>query len=378
MADQEASPAHHLADLTDPRIDRSRPHERLDIVAIALGAVVAGAGSRGDIEDLGDARHGWLKGLPGRPDGLPSHDTSRRLLERLDPGESQRGPLSRIGAPHGATGRQVIAGDGETPRRSFDRAGGKSALHPVHAWATASHPLLGQVAVDQKSNEITAIPVLLKALEITGAIVTTDAMGCREEIARTIRGRQADSILASRADRERRLGQVVASRDGACARLMTGPDIRSHREWSGGHGRDEARRCWATSDLGRREGRGGRKDLKSVAMAEAGRSLGEAPSVETGYDPSGLESDAELLDGAIRSDWGVGDSLHRALDVTSDEGRSRIKEEDAPGDFGLLRRPASCRLKKESPTRRGIKGKRLRASWDEGDLQRVLCGNAGN
>jgi predicted transposase YbfD/YdcC len=378
IADRELSLAHHFADLTDPRIDRSRLHELLDIVAIAICAVVAGAASWDDIEDFGNAKIDWLGTFLELPNGIPSHDTFRRLFERLDPAEFQKGFLGWIEALHEATERQVIAIDGKSLRRSFDRAKGKSALHLVHAWATANHLLLGQVAVDQKSNEITAIPVLLKMLSISGAIVTIDAMGCQKEIARTIRGREADYILALKANHERLFEQVVAFWDRACARLMKGPDIGYDREWSEGHGRTEARRCWATSDLDWLEGREEWKDLKSVVFIESERFIGESLSVETRYYLSSLPNDARLLNQAVRSHWGVENSLHWVLDVTFDEDRSRIKKENAPENFGLLRRLALCLLKKESSSKRSIKGKRLRASWDEGYLQRVLCGNAGN
>jgi predicted transposase YbfD/YdcC len=377
-ADQELSIAHHLAGLTDPRIDRSRLHELLDIIAIALRAVVAGADSRDDIEDLGHAKVAWLKTFLDPPDGIPSHGTFRRTFERLDPEESQRGFLCWVEALHEVTGRQVIAIGGKTLRRSFDRAQGESALHPVHARATANHPLLGRVAVDEKSNEITAIPKLLKMLSISGAIVTIDAMGRQEEIARTIRGREADDVLASKANHERLFERVVASWDRACARLMKGPDIGHHREWSEGHGRDEFRRCRATSDLDWLEGREEWEDPKSVVTVEAERFLGDELSVETRYYLSSLANDAEVFNGAIRGHRGVESSPHWALDVTFQEDRSRIGEENAPEDFGLLRRLALCPLKKESTSERSIEGKRLRASWDEGYLRRVLCGNAVN
>jgi predicted transposase YbfD/YdcC len=377
-ADRELTLAHHFADLTDPRIDRSRLHELLDIVAIAICAVVAGADSWDDIEDFGNAKIDWLKTFLALPNGIPSHDTFRRLFERLDPDQFQKGFLRWIEALHEATERQVVAIDGKTLRRSFDRAKGKSALHLVHAWATANHLLLGQVAVDQKSNEITAIPVLLKMLGISGAIVTIDAMGCQKEIARTIRGRKADYILALKANHERLYEQVVAFWDGACARLMKGPDIRYHREWSEGHGRDEFRRCWATSDLDWLEGREEWEGLRSVVMVEAERFIGDRLSVETRYYLSSLENAAELLNGAVRSHWGVENSLHWVLDVTFNEDRSRIKKENAPENFGLLRRLALCLLKKETTSKRSIKGKRLQAGWDDGYLQRILTGNAGN
>ena len=377
MAAQELSLAHHFAGLTDPRIDRSRLHELLDIVAIAICAVVAGADSWDDIEDFGKVKGEWLKTFLALPNGIPSHDTFRRLFERLDPDEFQRGFLGWIEALHEATERQVIAIDGKTLRRSFDRAKGQSALHLVHAWSTANHLLLGQVAVDQKSNEITAIPVLLKMLEITGAIVTIDAMGCQKEIARTIRDRKADYILALKANHERLFEQVVAFWDGACDRLMKGPGIRHHRQWNAAHGRFEARRCWATSNLDWLEGREEWEGLKSVVFIESERFVGDALSVETRYYLSSLPNDAQLLNEAVRSHWGVENSLHWVLDVTFDEDRSRIKKENAPENFGLLRRLALCLLKKETTSKRSIKGKRLKAGWDDGYLLRVLCGNAG-
>src|SRR3954447_25370940 len=268
-ADREVSIAHHFAELTAPRLDRSRLHELLDIVAIAICAVVAGADSWDDIEDFGNAKLGWLGSFLDLPNGIPSHDTFRRLFERLDPDEFQRGFLGWIEALHEATERQGIAIDGKTLRRSFDRAKGQSALHMVHAWATANHLLLGQVAVDEKSNEITAIPVLLKMLEVAGAIVTIDAMGCQKEIARTIRDRKADYVLALKANHERLFEQVVAFWAGSCAHGRKGGGIRYHREWNEGHGRTECRRCWATSDLAWLEGREEWEGLKTVVMVEA-------------------------------------------------------------------------------------------------------------
>ncbi len=374
----ELSIAHHFAGLTDPRIDRSRLHELLDLVIIAICAVVAGADSWDDIEDFGRVEHDWLKTFLDLPNGIPPHDTFRRLFERPDPGEFRRGFPGRIEALHEATERQVIAVDGKTLRRSFDRAKGRSALHMVHAWATANHLLLGQVAVDEESDEITAVPKLPRMLAIRGAIVTIDAMGCRKEIARTIRGREADYIPALEGNHERLFEQVAAFWEAGYSRTMKGPDIRYHRQRSESHGRFEARRCWATSDLGWLGGREEWPGLRSVVFIESERFVGESLSVETRYYLSSLPNDAELLNEAIRSHWAVEDSLHWVLDVTFDEDRSRIRKENAPENFGLLRRLALCLLKKESTSKRSIKGKRLKAGWDDGYLLRVLCGNAGN
>jgi predicted transposase YbfD/YdcC len=378
MADQDSSLVYHFAELTDPRIDRSKLHDLLDIVAIAICAVVAGAESWDDIEDFGHAKHDWLKAFLALPNGIPSHDTFRRLFERLDPDQFQRCFLRWIEALHEATERQVVAIDGKSLRRSFDRAKGQSALHLVHAWATANHLLLGQVAVDEKSNEITAIPVLLRMLELTGAIVTIDAMGCQKEIARTIQETGADYVLALKGNHEHLFEQVVAFFDGACVHGRKEGGIHYHREWFEGHGRDECRRCWATSDLSWLEGREAWAGLRSVVLIESERFVGDTLAVEERYYLSSLPADAKLLNEAVRSHWAVENSLHWVLDVTFGEDRSRIKKENAPENFGLLRRLALCLLKKETSSKRSIKGKRLKASWDDGYLAQVLCGNTGN
>jgi predicted transposase YbfD/YdcC len=378
-ADQEPTPARHFADLTDPRIDRTRLHDLLDIVAIAICAVVAGAETWGDIEDFGHAKHDWLQTFLSLPNGIPSHDTVRRVFERLDPDEFQRCFLRWVEALHEATERRVIAIDGKTLRRSFDRANGKSALHLVHAWASANHLLLGQVAVDEKSNEITAIPKLLKMLEIAGAIVTIDAMGCQKEIARTVRGEGADYLLSLKANHEHLYGQVVAFWQEASRRGFKGYEAMTyHRQWNEGHGRFEARRCWATSDLSWLTGREEWEGLRSVVFVEGERFVGESLAVEERYYLTSLPADAELLNRAARSHWAVENSLHWVLDVTFQEDRSRIRKENAPENFGLLRRLALCLLKREKTSKRSIKGKRLQAAWDDTYLLRVLCGNAGN
>jgi hypothetical protein len=303
-AGQERSIAHHFADLTNPRIDRSRLHELLDIMAIS--AVVAGFESCDDIEDLGEVKQDWLKSFLELPNGIPSHDTFRRLFEWLNPGEFQRGVLSWIESLHDATGRQVIAIDGKTLRRSFDRARGQSALHLSHAWAFANHLLLGLVGVDDKSNEITAIPKLLKMLSISGAIVTIDAMGCQKEIARTIRGLKADYLQALKANYEHLFEQVGTFFDGACAHGRKERGIGYHREWSVGHGRDECRRCWASSNLSWLEDREEWADLRSVVLIESKRFVGGTLAVEERYDLISLPADAKLLNEAVRAQWSVG------------------------------------------------------------------------
>ena len=378
MADQELSLTHHFADLTDPRVERTRLHNLLDIVAIALCAVIAGAETWEDIEEFGKAKYAWLKTFLALPNGIPSHDTFARVFARLDPDQFQRGFLDWIAALQEATERRVVAIDGKTQRRSFDRAKAKSALHLVHAWATANDLLLGQVAVDEKSNEITAIPELLRMLELSGAIVTIDALGCQKEIARTIREGGADYVLALKGNHEHLHEQVKSYWEEAYRRGFRCGDVSYHRQWNEGHGRFEARRCWVTSDLSWLAGREEWEDLRSVVFIESERFIGESLSVEQRYYLSSLPADAKLHNETVRSHWGVENSLHWVLEVTFNEDRSRIRKENAPENFGLLRRLALCLLKRESSSKRSIKGKRLRASWDENYLLQVLCGGAEN
>ncbi len=376
--DQGLSVAHHFADLTDPRIERTRLHELLDIVAIAICGVIAGADSWVHIEQFARAKHAWFRTFLALPNGIPSHDTIARLFARLDPDEFQKGFAGWIESIRQATDREVVAIDGKTLRRSYDRAKGKSALHMVHAWATANHLLLGQVAVDEKSNEITAIPKLLRMLVLSGAIVTIDAMGCQKEIARTIRQRGADYVLALKGNHEHLHEQVVAFWEAAYRRGFKDLDVSYHRQWNESHGRFEARRCWATSELSWLAGREDWPDLRSVVFVESERFVGEALSVEERYYLSSLPADAKLLNGAVRSHWGVENSLHWVLDMTFDEDRSRIRKDSAPENFASLRRLALCLLKNEGTLRQSLKGKRLMASWDEAYLLRVLGAEGEN
>ena len=215
-------------------------------------------------------------------------------------------------------------------------------------------------------------------LSISGAIVTIDAMGCQKEIARTIRGREADYLLALKGNHEHLFEQVVAFFDGACAHGRKGQGIRYHREWSQGHGRDECRRCWATSEIDWLEGREEWADLRSVVLIESERFIGGSLAVEERYYLSSLPGGCQAPEPGGPEPLGGGElaALGPGRDVP--RGASRIKKENAPENFGLLRRLALCLLKKETSSKRSIRGKRLRASWDDGYLLQVMCGNAGN
>ena len=240
--------AEHFSKLEDPRIDRTKRHKLLDIVATAICGVICGADNWVDIEMFGRAREEWLKGFLELPNGIPSHDTFGEVFSRLDAQQFQSCFLEWVRAVSRLTQGQVVAIDGKTLRRSHDETLGKRAIHMVSAWASANRLVLGQTKVADKSNEITAIPELLRMLELCGCIVTIDAMGCQKEIAQTIIDRDADYVLALKENQGRLHEDVRDLFEGAQEMGFAGIAYDFHETISKGHGRIETRRCWATSD----------------------------------------------------------------------------------------------------------------------------------
>ncbi len=230
----------HFATLTDPRRDHLKAHRLLDILTIALCAVICGADDWVEVETFGRAKVAWLRTFLELPGGIPSHDTFGRVFARLDPDEFRRCFIPWVQAVVGAPGRQVVAVDGKTLRRSHDRGAGKAALHLVSAWASTSGVVLGQVATDAKSNEITAIPVLLKLLALEGAVVTIDAMGCQTAIAEQIVEQRADYVLALKDNHEKLHDRVIATfveADKAHGTALPLGDLIASTTVDAGHGR---------------------------------------------------------------------------------------------------------------------------------------------
>ena len=367
----------HFSKVSDPRIDRTKRHKLLDIICIAICAVICGADNWVEVENFGEQKLSWLQSFLELPNGIPSHDTFGRVFAQVNPEEFQSSFLEWVQAVSQLTQGQVIAIDGKQLRGSHDRSIGKRAIYLVSAWATANHLVLGQQKVNDKSNEITAIPELLKTLELSGCIITIDAIGTQTKIAKLIVGAEADYILSVKENQGKLYQDLTALFDYDRQRNFQEAPYEYAKTVGKDHGRIEVRQCWSTSDpeyLESIRNRQNWKGLKSIVMIESERIIGDKSSVETRFFISSLASDAKRLLQAIRSHWGIENSLHWTLDIAFAEDRSRVRKDHAPENLAVIRHMALNLLKQETTAKGGVKAKRLQCAWSEEYLLKVLAG----
>jgi predicted transposase YbfD/YdcC len=363
----------YFEDMPDPRAGPNAVHKLIDIMVIAVCAVIAGCEVCTQMAEYGRRKESWLRQFLELPRGIPSHDTFSRVLALLDAKKFQECFMRWAAALHKATGGKIVAIDGKTVRRSFDNANGRGPIHLVSAWCSQNHLSLGQLAVDEKTNEITAIPELLELLEIPGAIVTIDAAGCQRAIVTQIRKQKADYVLALKKNQNTLYEDVAAHLQ---SQPSAAPRCDVYETHEKGHGREEHRTAYVLpvpKDLRQRELW---KDLQCIGMIVGRRVLKDRVESQTRYYINSLGSNAKELAEAVRWHWGIENSLHWVLDVSFREDDSRIRKGYGAENMATLRRLAISLLRRES-TKQSIATKRLMAAWDDDYLFRVLLAAGG-
>jgi predicted transposase YbfD/YdcC len=362
----------HFSGLEDPRRDNRR-HLLLDIIVIAICAAICDADTWADVELFGEAKEKWLRGFLKLPHGIPSHDTFGRVFALLDPEQFQQCFREWIQAVEERTQGEIIALDGKQLRRSHDKNLGKKAIYMVSAWASQNSLVLGQRKVDDRSNEITAIPPLLDMLDVSGCIVTTDAMGCQTAIAEKAIENDADYVFVVKENQGRLLETIQGLFDDPDE--MRWVDCDYHKTVDKDHGRIEIRECWTTSDpeyLAYIASRAEWKGLQSLGMIQAERCIGQERTVKRRYFISSLTSNAEQLLDVARTYWGIENKLHWVLDIAFREDDSRVRKGNGAQNFAVLRHIALNQLRRESTPKISIRGKRKKAGWDNDFLLKVL------
>jgi predicted transposase YbfD/YdcC len=361
----------HFADLKDPRVERTKLHKLLDIVFIAVCAVVSGANDFVGMAKFGRSRKEWLRKFLELPNGIPSDDTFRRVLSALSAECFVDCFLSWVGQLEQTSNGQVVSIDGKTARATLDRAKGKHPLHVVSAWAGRNRLVLGQEVVDTKSNEITAIPKLLEVLELTGAIVTIDAMGCQKEIAAKIREKGADYVLAVKGNQEHLEEEIIQAFTDADEGKATRPPDRTQSA-DAKHGRKEVRFCDVLPAPDTLRHVEDWKDLRSICRVTRLFREGESEKSEVRYFISSLTPNATMLAQAIREHWGVENGLHWVLDMYFGEDRSRARTGNAAANLALLRRWVVSLLRQNQTVAGSIEKKRLQAAWNDETREQLL------
>jgi len=364
----------HFEQLSDPR-RREGTYPLVNIVVMALCAVVSGADDFVAIARWASTKRDWLAKFLDMSEGIPSHDRFNAIIGSLRPAEFEKCLLSWITALHEITDGQVVAIDGKTLRRSFDAASSKAPIHMVSAWATANHISLGQVVTDAKSNEITAIPKLLEMLEIKGCLVTIDAMGCQREIAQKIIDAGADYVLAVK-DNQPKLHAAIRDfftehLEDDCKSIA----CRRHETHEKGHGRQDDRYYYLAKlpdDFPLKEKWPG---LGAIGMTCRITEYADGKtSDETRYYIVSRYTSGKKFSAAVRGHWGIENSLHWQLDVTFGEDQCRVRKDHADTNLSLLRRTSLSLLKNNQTQKVGVKNKRLCAAWDDDYRLEVLCG----
>jgi len=371
----------HLSEVPDPRIDRRKDHDLIDILVIAVCTLLCAGETFNDMEDFGKAKYDWFKTFLSLRNGIPSHDTFNRVFAALDPKQFVDCFVRWTQSLRQAVAQEIVALDGKALRRALNQD--QSVKYVVSAWAESNGLVLGQWKVADKSNEITAVPELLRVLELSGCIVTTDAMGCQRRIAKEIKEADADYVLALKGNQETVHEEVKTFLDAAVEEQQASRPVGAQRSKAAAalasvatvekdHGRLETRRYYQSDQLDWFADRSKWEGLRSVGMVESIREVNAKTTVERRYYLTSLTLGVETFARAVRSHWGVENKVHWIMDVCFREDQSRARAGYAAENLATLRRLALNLVKREKTKKRGIRGKQLNASWDHAYLLRLL------
>jgi predicted transposase YbfD/YdcC len=365
----------HFQELPDPRRETlNRRHLFIDVLVIAICGIICGANNWVAVATFGRAKEEWFQTFLDLPNGIPSHDTFTDIFAKLSPDQFQRCFIAWVSSIADLLPGEIVAVDGKTLRHSYDAQDAKGAIHMVSAWASRNALVLGQLKTEEKSNEITAIPQWLEVLELTGCLVTLDAMGCQKKIATKIVEKGANYLLALKENHPTLYAAVEGYFDAANAQEFEGYSIEFAETEDRNHGRLEYRRCWMTSDVAWLPQKDEWQDLQSLLMIESERHVNGEVSIEHRYYLSSATLDALSFLTGTRQHWSIENSLHWVLDVAFREDDARIRKGHGAENFAILRHLALNLLKQEQTAKVGMQTKRLKAGWDMSYLEKILAG----
>lgn len=352
--------------IKDHRLDRKKEHHLVDIITITISSVICGAENWNDIEMYGKVREPWYKTFLDLPNGIPSHDTFNRFFAQLDPLAFETCFKQWVASLTGITQGRLVSIDGKTIRGSKTN-GPKSAIHMVSAWASDNNVVLGQLKVNDKSNEITAIPRLLEALFLENSLVSIDAMGCQRNIAAAVLDKKADYLPAVKENQKELYRDIIDT-------FRFSKSMEAVQDIDTGHGRVETRKCTIVHELSHMADKDEWKGLKTLIRLESERFIKSTGKQETAirYYISSKTASADYFQQNIRSHWAIENKLHWMLDVVFHEDINRKRAGNAAQNFSLVNKIALTLLRNETSVKIGVKGRRLLAGWDSNFLLKVL------
>lgn len=358
-------------EVDDPRIQGRTKHLLSEIFFLAVTAVIGGVDTWSDMPLFCVSKIDWFKKFLKLENGIPSHDTFERVFSIIDPKKFSECFIKWTDSISEIQNGEVIAIDGKTVRRSFTDSKKRNPIHVVSAWASDAGVVLGQVKVDEKSNEITAIPELLSNLKIENCIITIDAMGCQKNIAKTILDKKADYVFSLKGNQGSLHDEVTSFFNFCSERKFKGIKYDTYETFDNDHGRLERRNYWITNEISSLSKENGWQGLKSFGMARSEVTINDIVTVEVRYFITSLNHDAKIFGNAVRRHWSIENSLHWSLDFTFREDDSRARKGYSAENLVVLRHIALNTLKKDT-SKGSLKSKRLKAGWDNNFLEKMI------